>query len=158
MSEGLRRLIGEAKDEPLPFVVSMYCGQMIVTGRVAPPDWFFRLTREGLEKEVWDALKRVKNSEERKARYVEHAGPTSKALAAGEDGVSPDSVVDEVTLVDAQILPAVSRQGTKSGGHVLPVVRIPFSAIDMWWIMGGETIRGRGALIVGAGVLLPLGH
>jgi len=68
-----------------------------------------------------------------------------------------DNVPDEVTLVDAQVLPAINRQGTQGGGHSLPVLRVPFSAIDSWWIADGSTIKGRGGSQVGWGFLFPIG-
>jgi hypothetical protein len=157
MSDGLRRLISRAKQEPLPFAVSMYCGQMFVSGRIAPPEWLFSVTKKGFEQEVWEALRRVKNDDERKAKFLELATPTSRALEAAADG-GADSIVDEVTLVDARIVPAVSTQGTKSGGHVLPVARIPFSAIDVWWVISGETIKGSGGAGLGFGFLFPIGN
>jgi hypothetical protein len=156
MSDGLRRLIAQATEEPLPFRVSMYCGQVMVSGRIAPPDWFFQVTKKGFEEEVWEALRRVKNSDERKAKYIDLAGPTSNVLAEATEPLD-ESGVDEVTLVDANIFPAVSTQGTKSGGHILPVARIPFSAIDVWWIISGETIKGRNGTALGFGFLFPVG-
>jgi hypothetical protein len=156
MSEGLQQLVARAETEPLPFAVSMYCGQMVVSGRIAPSDWFFRVSKSGFEEEVRQGLRRVKDEEERKSKFIGLVAQTSDVLQTAADEPS-DSPADEVTLVDVHIFPAVSTQGTKSGGQVLPVARIPLSAIDIWWIISGEAIRGSRGPGIGFGFLFPIG-
>jgi hypothetical protein len=155
MSAGLRVLIGAAKSEPLPFTVTLYAGQMVITGRIAPADWFFKVSHEGYRQEVWVGLQKVRNTDERQGIFQQEIAESSEVLQAVATE-EPSKDVDEVTLVDVSILPAVSAQGTQSGGHTLPVARVPLASISTWWIVSGEEIRGQGGSSVGWGFLFPI--
>jgi hypothetical protein len=157
MRSGLRALVAAAGEEPLPFTVSLYCGSMFVTGRIAPDGWFYDVTAKGYGEEVWEALRRVRREEERQQLFHEHNEPVARLLDAARDREAA-AEADEVTLVDVEVYPAVGTQGTRSGGQSLPVARIPLAAVNAWWVISGETIRGRAGANVGWGFLFPIGN
>lgn len=144
-----------AELEPLTFHVTMYCGQMIVTGRVAPPSWWYDVTKKGYWAELGVATRKVRKEDERRAQMEELYAPVADALIRAEPF---DGAADEVTLVDVSVFPAVSTQGTQSGGHTLPVARVPLHSIDVWWIVSGDSIRGSAGASVGWGFLFPVGN
>jgi hypothetical protein len=153
MGAGIRALMHAAQDGPLPFAVSMYCGQMVVTGTVAPADWWYEVTRSAAQATIREDLKRVRKDAERQALMDARYGPFEAAL--DQAWTSDDKAPDELTLIDVYVYPAVGTQGTRSGGQHLPTARIPLSAIDLWWIVSGEELQGRGGSQVGFGFLFP---
>jgi hypothetical protein len=64
-------LVARAENEPLDFVVSMYVGQMILTGRPAPPECFFVSTRDAAKRQAWESLSKVNSQANRLAQYRE---------------------------------------------------------------------------------------
>jgi hypothetical protein len=153
-----------ADSEPLSFHVSMYCGQMIVSGRVAPSGWWYDVAKSGyraeLERamnlEIARSMRKVRNQDERQALVDEQHAAFTAQLDRAES--LSDSDTDEVTLVDVSVFPAVGTQGTNSAGQTLPIARIPLGAIDLWWIVSGDAIRGSGGSSIGWGFLFPIGN
>jgi hypothetical protein len=152
----MRALVQAAENEPLSFAVSMYCGSMLVSGYVAPSAWWYDVTKSGSRAELWHSLRKVRKEHERSAQLEQLYAPIADEL--GRALPHEGSTVDEVTLVDVTVLPAIGTQGTQSDGHTLPVARIPFSAIDVWWIVSGDTLRGSGSSGGGWGFLFPIGN
>jgi hypothetical protein len=155
MSVGLRALIAQAADESLALNISMYCGSLVISGRIIPPSEFYELTYHGLRKEVQDSLRSVRDDEERLIKFDDLIKPIEHSLSHARHA-EKDVPVDEVTLAEVKIFPAIRKEGAKSGGHTLPVARIPFTSIDAWWIVGGRVIKGRGSFNFGFGFLLPI--
>jgi hypothetical protein len=160
MAGGIRGLIAAAtaRDKPLDFRVELYCGQMVVGGQVAPPDWFHKVTINVFREEIRTALPKIRkeSDEEKRLRLEAAVGPFAEVIAEAS-ALTADSI-DEVTLVNARVFPAVSTQGTQSGGRSIPVLRIPLSSISSWWIISGEAIKGRAGTQLGWGFLFPVGN
>jgi len=152
----MRALMKAAEHEPLGFHVTMYCGQLIVTGRVAPSAWWYEVTKRGYWEELGVALRKVRKEDEKRAQMETLYAPIAADLSRAQP--SEGEAGDEVTLVDVSIFPAVSTQGTQSGGHTLPVARVPLASIDVWWIVSGDSIRGSGGSNIGWGFLFPVGN
>jgi hypothetical protein len=157
VSAGLRSLAVAAQEGPLPFAISMYCGQMVITGRVAPADWFYAITKSGFAEELHEDIRRNVGKRDRDAAFSRLNPPAQQALDRA-DAAEEDFVGEDLTLIDVQIFPAVATQGTRSGGQSLPVARVPYGSVDVWWVVSGETIRGRGGANVGWGFLFPIGN
>jgi hypothetical protein len=152
-----------ANTEALPFRVTLYCGTMQVTGRVAPASWLYRVSATARAAELEAAAKT-------RSRPAWRPGATSqgesaettvqqlnRALSAAE-AHEAGTGADELALVDVFIYPADFRGDTKTGGQALPVARIPLQAIDLWYVVSGETLKqaeaGGGFTF---GVLFPVG-
>ena len=75
------------------------------------------------------------------------------AARAEADGNSSD----ELTLADAYVFPSISTAGTQSGGHWLPVMRVPISSIASWWIVEGRNIPGKSGFSGGLGLGFAVG-
>jgi hypothetical protein len=165
MSSGLRALMDTAKQEALPFTISMYVGQMLITGYVGPAKAWSDATKASLEQETKKQLNAVGRSgggPDQVEGLRDWFKRSSRVLdCVGQVESPPD---DEVTLYDVVAVPSVGTQGTQSGGVRLPVVRVPLSSINMWWAAEGTSFAGKGATAtqqgsswgVGLGFLLPL--
>jgi hypothetical protein len=155
MSLGLRGLVAAASNEALPYAVQMYCGNMFITGRPAPPSWFHEVSKRAFSAEMEQYLGRRLKKEEGQTAFREQTAAFNSTFDRAD--ATEDASPDELTLADVTVLPAIQTQGTTSGGHTLPVARVPFASIDVWWVVSGETIRGRGGSGVGFGFLFPIG-
>ena len=156
MSMGLRALMRAAESEPLSFDVHLYCGQMYITGRVAPSSWWYDVNTSGLRAEIWETLgksRQTRREEVRKAALEEQAAPITRDFTR-VGRAEEDDEPDELTLVDATILPALSGDGTP-GRQTQPIVRVPIHAVDTWWLVSGKNIQGSGAGI-SWGFLFPI--
>ena len=121
-------------------------------GSRCPSAWWYEVGKKGYWTEAWHELRKVRDKDDRKAALEAQYAPVAKALDdAAKAEMALGQEPDEVTLVDVSVFPAVGAQGTQSGGHTLPVARIPLTAIDAWWIVSGETIKGSGGSLVSAG-------
>lgn len=142
-----------ANEEPLDFYVSFYSGQLIVSGRIAPRSWWYEVTKATQRAEAELAHRKVRKDDERARRVEEQTGFFAEVMDWTRSVES--EVVDELTLVDVSIFPAVSTGNGQSGGHTLPVARVPLSAVGAWWIVNGDTIKGSAGLSFG--MLFPVG-
>ncbi|HEY4278980.1 MAG TPA: hypothetical protein VGM91_12200 [Conexibacter sp.] len=124
---------------------------MLISGELAPPQAFHAVTKQAYAESigVWPPRP---NEEGRNRSLIENIRAVLDAACEMEAGLQPD----EVTLIDAAIFPAIEAQGTRSGGRKIPALRVPTATITSWWIVEGETVRGRGGISFGAGVLFPL--
>jgi hypothetical protein len=130
-----------AQGQPLDFRVKLYCGQMMVTGRVAPSDWWYQVTQAGRKAElVAESGKRRGLSAKRDPADVDREAAQFESALTVARGAEPADV-DELTLVDARIYPADFNESTKSGGQTLPIARLPLTSIDLWWIVDGDILR-----------------
>jgi hypothetical protein len=156
MSSGMRALmeVAEAGGKPLSFAVSMYCGSMVISGRAAPAGWWYEVTRSAQQAEVAELQSKLRKDEDKQGweEWISSAGHELDNASQKDGGAD-----DEVTLVEVSVFPAVQTQGTESGGQTLPVARVPLSAIDLWWVVSGETIKGSGPGM-GWGFLFPIGN
>ena len=114
-----------------------------------------RDTYKGLRKEIQVELRSIQDDQERATRADDLIKPMEHSLSHARHN-ERDVQIDEVTLADVKIFPAVGKEGTKSAGHTLPVARIPLASIDAWWIVGGQVIKGQGRTNFGFGFLVPL--
>jgi hypothetical protein len=137
LSAGLRALAVAAQDEPLPFAVSMYCGQMVISGRVAPADSFYSVTKPGFTEELRQAVRREVEERDRDVVFA-RLNPLAQEAFDRAAAAECDAVGDELTLIEVEIYPAVGIQG--GDGHSLPVARVPYSSVDLWWVVSGDTI------------------
>lgn len=139
-----------------------YVGSTFVTGLVAPPSWFVATSRNAQEaeiKQVVESSMRRKASEvERQNTYNDLIGDYLTSYRSIESAQSTGTDIAELTLVDVSVLPAVGTQGTKSAGHTLPVVRIPYASVDLWWFVDGDAIKGSAGWSGSFGVLFPIGE
>lgn len=149
-----------AQGKPLDLLVNLYAGSMIVSGNVAPPDWMLYVSSEGLNRDAQDDIHkrlRKKSTEEKMAAFEELWSPLRENFEDATTAESLEATADrELTLVDATVLPAIQASTGKAGGHTLPVVRLPLSSIDVWWIIDGETIKGSAGWSGSFGVLFPV--
>lgn len=153
MSDGLRELMVAARDQPLSFPISMYVGQALISGRVAPRAAWAPRTEEGARASV-ERRKGALVFSKSKKQALDDGLTALQADLRRVDSSAPASP-DELTLIDVTVLPAVGASGTKSGGFTLPVARIPLLAVSMWWIAEGEEIQGGGGTGFGFGVAIP---
>ena len=150
----------------LDFAISMYCGQMLISGRVAPAGWWYDVTTSAVDAEVVRELERskVRDPQERermRAQYghtfqTQMQDARSLEVAAAQAGRAGG----ELTLIEVTMFPAVGTQGSESGGVHMPVARIPLPAVDVWWIASGGVIPGRPARsgpAFGVGAIFPIG-
>lgn len=158
MSSGILSLIEAAREKPLDFRVEMYCGQMVVAGQIAPQNWFYKVSANAFTEEVRAALRmrRKEPGDDWHARVDEVAEPFRDLMQVAE--VLERDPVDEVTLINARIFPAVGSQGSQSGGRSIPVVRVPLSSIASWCLVSGATIEGKARTQIGWGFLFPIGN
>lgn len=157
MSAGLRALMAAADREPLSFDVSMYCGGMMISGKVAPSRSWYETTASGAHIEMQKALPRV-----RRKNRAEQEAVVDQAYRVLVDELrrashNEQASADEVTLQDVTVFPAVSPIGTQAAGHHLPVARVPLASIDLWWVVKGPDIPGKSGSQLSFGVLLPIG-
>jgi hypothetical protein len=136
---------------------------MQVTGRIAPASWLYRVSSTTRAAELEAAAKTesrpawrpgaTSQGETPDATLHQFNGALSSA-EAHEVGTEPD----ELTLIDVFVYPADFRGDTKTGGQALPIARIPLHAINLWYVVSGETLRqaeaGGGFSF---GVLFPVG-
>jgi hypothetical protein len=155
VTSGLRALVRSAGNKPLDFGISAYVGQMLISGRPSPAATFYEAGRDYLARQIWDSreVRRARNEEARTARFREITKQPLQRIdeaIAAEHSSAPSE--DELTLVDVYLFPAVGTQGTQSGGQWLPTARIPYSAVDVWWVTDGRAIPGRSGSQVGFGI------
>ena len=126
-----------AEAKPLEFRVKMYCGQMMVTGRVAPGSWWYDVTRSGRKAEL-------AAQNEKKGRGFSRGGGRAgggEAYQSDSELVTFESTLfaaqsvdsslgDELTLVDVRIYPADFIDTTKSGGQTLPIASQGAARLD----------------------------
>jgi hypothetical protein len=155
MSLGLRGLVAAASETALPYTVQMYCGNMLITGRPAPPSWFHEVSKRAFAAEMQQYLGRQLKKEEGRARLQQATSEFDSIFDRAR--ATESSPPDELTLADATVFPAIQTQGTRSGGQQLPVLRVPLASIDAWWVVNGEAIRGSGGGGMGFGFLFPIG-
>jgi hypothetical protein len=142
-----------ATDEPHNFHISFYCGQLIVSGRVAPASWWYEVTKAAHRAEAEQAHRKIRRDDERARMIEESTGFFAEMMDWTQSAEEDDS--DELTLIDVSVLPAISSGNGQSGGHTLPVARVPLSSVDTWWIVSGDTIKGTPGFSIGA--LFPIG-
>lgn len=149
-----------ASGQPLPLVFKAYAGNMLVSGQVAPPGWMGSITTEGVRQELWAGIvqrlrKKPKTEQDQAFREVwaPHKVVAQDTATAEDPGRTAET---ELTLVDVTILPAIQTGTGKSGGHVVPVVRIPLASIDVWWILDGEVIKASSSWSGSFGILFPI--
>lgn len=157
MTSGLQALVRSAGDAPLDFPTSIYAGDMMITGRPAPSSWFHKATRDAYLRQVWDSLAKVRDESQRTAKYQEVAQTPLVWLDAAASAEEDENSSDELTIVDVYVFPSISTGGTQSGGHWLPVMRVPFSSIASWWIVEGRNIPGKSGYSGGFGLGFAIG-
>lgn len=144
MSSGLRAMMEAAETEPLDFFVSLYSGDVLVTGRVAPRNWWARVNRAAFSDQVEREAANAYRERTRQAT-MEKIPPFYRAMNQVDASERPDDTRDEVTLVDVTVFPAVGTVGTRSGGHSLPIARVPLASVNIWWVVEGVEISGSGS-------------
>ncbi|HEV7720594.1 MAG TPA: hypothetical protein VGO60_04900, partial [Iamia sp.] len=72
MSSGLRALMKLAEDEKLEFPISLYSGQMFISGRVCARSWWVKVTKDAADADRDTALRFLgkKNQTGERARDV----------------------------------------------------------------------------------------
>jgi hypothetical protein len=148
----------------------MYVGNLMVTGRIAPEQWWYDLARRAIEADLTSYRANLDSPGSMrwgKGRQQEDPGAAQSvvqqseaslaALRAAQDADRSDG--DEVTLIDVRIYPADFRNDTAGGSQQLAVARIPVTSVTLWWIVEEETMPGRDAASSswGVGVIVPLG-
>ena len=148
----------------------MYVGNLMVTGRIAPEQWWYDLARRAIEADLtshranldspgslrWGKGRQQKDPGVAQS-VVQQSEASLAALRAAQDADRSDG--DEVTLIDVRIYPADFRNDTVGGSQQLAVARIPVTSVTLWWIVEEETMPGRDAASSswGVGVIVPLG-
>jgi hypothetical protein len=157
MAEGIRALMALAVEsqQPLPFRIAISTGGSLVSGIVAPWWLMHDVTISSAQAQVEAGFRRVKDEKQRAELVDQYVGPLKESFAKTRK--REEQHQDEVTLYDAAMYPTVGASGAQSGGVSLPVVRVPISAIDAWWVMEGKPIKGTGGFGIGVGFLLPIG-
>jgi hypothetical protein len=159
VSEGIRALMTLAVEtqQPLPFGVAIVAGGTLVSGAIAPWWLMHDVTTSAAQAQVEEAVKRVRDLDERGRIVEQYVGPLRNAFTNTRER-EEQQVQDEVTLYDAAIYPAVGDSGMQRGGVSLPVVRVPLASIDAWWVTQGRAIPGSGGFGMGVGFMLPIGN
>jgi hypothetical protein len=127
--------------EVLPFRVGIYAGGMVFSGTVAPSWWMYDVTLQEVEDQAELSVSGRRFAGDSRLRAIDEILEPYEAVLKPARKAEPD-VVDEVTLAEVQIYPAVQQQGGRAGGVQLPVTRVPLTAVDCWWIIEGTTIKG----------------
>jgi hypothetical protein len=144
-------MIASLANEPSFFTISIYSGQMLITGRVAPSAYWYGQTQTRLEANIHDSIQSARAKH--RQPLIDEANIQIKAIVDELGRICQNDVTgDEVTLFDVTVVPAFGTDGTQPGGLRLPVARVPFASVDMWWIADGSSFAGRGASQVGVGI------
>lgn len=156
MSNALRAMMARAEEVgAMRFPISMYCGQVCLTGHVAPRRWWIEVTEREAGEERDLAVGRL-TKKQLAAGGEEVITQQYEAAMASLREITVDLAIeaDELILWDTWCQPIVTPAGTVPARVHLPVARVPLSSIDTWWVGSGTALTGRPVATFGFGVLI----
>ncbi len=137
------------RDEPVPRI-RVVAGSALVIGVPIAKSEFITATRQALMREWAHWASTQRSRKERRNDPIDPETSADEDLAAWK---KPTAASEEViNLGHAEVWSVAGGNGID-----IPAIRVPFDAIDAWWVASGEELSGDegGGFAVG-GVLFPL--
>ena len=136
----------------MPYI-RVAAGSSVYMGTPGSSKQFIEKTKYGLGEDYYNHKRPLKKKDADGA-YHESVAQAETAMQTLPSQMVQGAAEDAIVLIDAQVWPANGGDGIE-----VPVVRIPFAAVDGWWIGGGKKISagGGGGWFFGVAVPLDLG-
>jgi hypothetical protein len=125
-----------------PLIVKLVAGNSLIQGQLAPMAAFV----SAIENEAYETAKKASGRKADPEKVAAVAGswtvPFNEAINNGGNpsAISDSDIPSALTLAPAEFWPLSGGDGLE-----LPAIRVPFEAINAWWLCGGKTRSAGGS-------------